>query len=303
MNNKISSEYILNSIKNDLIDPLAKELANEINWCYIDGISEKKSDLYPVAVLGNGPPLLMLHGFDSCFLEFRRIAPLLKDNYKLIIPDLYGFGFSPRSKSQRYEYRYEDLISHLVEVLNLYSNNIPIGIIGASMGGAIAMELGRKMPSKINRLLLLSPAGLHSIPKRIQWPMNYLGTYFLKQNFVRKSLCRKAFADPSKSVGLAEEQIASIHLKVDGWQKSLAEFAKSGGISNYGKDLPPQPIDVIWGAQDRIINKNERIKSMIIIGKKLNELENCGHLPHLDNPKYVANYWQRINETKRHSTK
>ena len=49
-----------------------------------------------MAVLGQGAPLLLLHGFDSSFLEYRRLAPLLADRFQLFIPDLFGFGFSPR---------------------------------------------------------------------------------------------------------------------------------------------------------------------------------------------------------------
>tara|TARA_Y100001968_G_scaffold161721_1_gene147919 strand:- start:14789 stop:15667 length:879 start_codon:yes stop_codon:yes gene_type:complete len=291
----ITPKEQLNKLKDKLIDPLALDLANSVKWQYLESLSENKTDLYPIAVLGDGPPLLMLHGFDSCFLEFRRITPLLKNKYKLIIPDLFGFGFCPRPQESSYEYK--KIIKHLTLIINLYANNSRLGVIGASMGGSIAMELGRTSP-KINRMLLLSPAGINSRPKKVPWPLNHLGTYFLKQPFVRKSLCRQAFANPKTSVGKAEEQIASLHLNVQGWQRTLAAFARNGGVSQYGKSLPPQPIEVLWGEKDRIIKHTERKESMKIIGKELNELENCGHLPHLDNPEFVSNYWQKINETK-----
>ena len=294
MHKKINSERLLSILKNDLIDPLAKELADKVKWNYLEGISKKKSECYPVAILGEGTPLLMLHGFDSCFLEFRRIAPLLRTDYKLIIPDLYGFGFCPREENDEYEYK--KLISHLKKVSDIYSNNNKLGVIGASMGGSIAMELARNTPNKISKVLLLSPAGISTIAKKIPWPLNHFGAYFLKQPFVRRSLCRQAFANPDKNVGKAEEQIASLHLNVPGWQRSLAAFAKNGGISDYGKALPPQQIEVLWGAQDRIIKRSDREKSMKILGKELNEIEDCGHLPHLDNPEFVANFWRKINE-------
>ena len=92
-------------------------------------------------------------------------------------------------------------------------------------GGALALELARQNPEKISKILLLSPAGLAGKNPKIPWPLNHFGAYFLSQPFVRKKLCRQAFADPKKSVGPAEEQIASIHLKVPGWQSSLAAFA------------------------------------------------------------------------------
>tara|TARA_Y100001968_G_C19377529_1_gene728486 strand:+ start:23 stop:931 length:909 start_codon:yes stop_codon:yes gene_type:complete len=296
LNNILSPKNKLDELKNHLIDPLAKELANTVKWNYLNGISQDENELYPVAVLGEGPPILMLHGFDSCFLEFRRIAPLLKKKYTLIIPDLYGFGFCPRPT--KFNYEYQKLISHLSEILKIYAKNRLSGVIGASMGGSVAMELARNNPEKINQLLLLSPAGISSLTKKIPWPLNEFGVSFLRQSFVRKSLCRQAFANPSKSVGKAEEQIASLHLNVPGWQKSMAEFAKSGGISDFGNPLPAQPIEVLWGAQDRIIKQNERKKSMIILGKKLNEINNCGHLPHLDTPKFVADFWQKLNKNK-----
>ena len=41
---------------------------------------------------------------------------------------------------------------------------------------------------------------------KIPWPINHLGAFFLSQPFVRKGLCKQAFADPTNSVGPAEEQ-------------------------------------------------------------------------------------------------
>ena len=60
----------------------------------------------------------------------------------------------------------------------------PIGVIGASMGGAIAMELARRHSTKINRLLLLSPAGLTGRLMPVPRPLDQLGVWFLKQKFV-----------------------------------------------------------------------------------------------------------------------
>ncbi len=113
------------------------------------------------------------------------------------------------------------------------------------MGGAVAMELARRLPEKIDRLLLLSPAGLTG--KRMPVPpiLDKIGVWILSQKKVRKSLCKQAFAYPQESVGDPEEQIASIHLQVPGWGRSLAAFARSGGIANCGEPIPHQPIDVL----------------------------------------------------------
>ena len=101
---------------------------------------------------------------------------------------------------------------------------------------------------------------------------------------VRKSLCRQAFAYPDKSVGLMEEQIASIHLGCSGWRNSLASFAKSGGFSGTYKSLQGIPIKTICGEDDRILGIKEINKIKNIGELNLIVLKNCGHLPHVDLP-------------------
>tara|TARA_B100000902_G_scaffold173324_1_gene167281 strand:- start:1353 stop:1910 length:558 start_codon:yes stop_codon:yes gene_type:complete len=185
-------------------------------------------------------------------------------------------------------------MKHLNSVLDNYSKHQPIGLIGASMGGALALELARQNPKKVNKILLLSPAGLAGKNPKIPWPLNHLGAFFLRQPFVRKGLCRQAFADPKKSVGPAEEQIASIHLKVPGWQSSLAEFAADGGVSNCGLPKPTQPLKIILGKYDRIIPKNEKEETIKTYASKIEIATYSGHLPHLEEPKLVAEAWKEL---------
>ena len=282
-----------NKIKGQLLDPLAMDLANKIQWEYLNSISINDSDPYPIAITGQGPPILLLHGFDSSFLEFRRLVPFLSKNHKLLIPDLFGFGFCPRPREANY--CLDQMVLHLNAVLDQFAAEKPVGLIGASMGGALAMELARRHPQKVNRLLLLSPAGLTGGAMPIPRPLDQLGVWFLKQRFVRKALCRKAFADPINNVGPPEEQIASFHLNVTDWGRSLAAFARNGGLANCGNPLPTQPLHVIWGAQDKILSQTQKQESINLLVHHFEELEDCGHLPHIDNPKAVAERWLSLS--------
>ena len=121
--------------------------------------------------------------------------------------------------------------------------------------------------------------------------IDQIGVWFLGRKFVRRRLCQQAFADPQKSVGPPEEQIASVHLQVPGWSKSLAAFARSGGLANCGLPLPKQPLHSIWGANDRILKGTPKKESFELLNPYVEEIENCGHLPHLDQPKFVAERW------------
>ena len=132
-----ATKAYINEIRNQIIDNQASKLFEDLKWIQLENISSNKSDLFPTVLTGKGNKILLIHGFDSCFLEYRRLIPILKKKNKLIIPDLYGFGFCPRSSGNKYGFKY--LMKHLNSILNHFSNNQPIGVIGASMGGALAL--------------------------------------------------------------------------------------------------------------------------------------------------------------------
>ena len=267
-------------LKNSIIDPLGKNIADDLHWIQLEekwGLSK-----FPVVIGGEGPPLLCLHGFDSSFLEFRRIYPLLKNKFKLIIPDLLGFGFSPRIPSQNYNS--ENIIRNLTDIIHKLKITQKINIVGASMGGSVAFSLTKKIKTDINKMILLSPAGLFAKPKKLPRPFNQMGAAFLGLPIVRKNLCRQAFASPDQSVGAAEEQIASIHLGCNGWRNSLACFAKSGGFGGTYENFNSIEIKTICGVDDRILGVDELNKFQNINNLNLVRLKNCGHLPHLDLP-------------------
>ena len=286
--------YIKN-IKDKIIDKQAIKLFEDLKWIQLKDFSQNKTDFFPTVLTGKGKKIILIHGFDSCFLEYRRLTPLLKKNNKLIIPDLYGFGFCPRSSGNKYGFKY--LMKHLNSVLNYFSKDQPIGLIGASMGGALALELARQNPKKVNRVLLLSPAGLAGKNPKIPWPLNHLGAFFLSQPFVRRGLCRQAFAEPKKNVGPAEEQIASIHLKVPGWQTSLADFAANGGVSGCGLPKPVQPLKIILGKYDRIIPMDEKEETKRNYESYIEIATKSGHLPHLEEPTLVAEAWEKFKKS------
>ena len=275
-----------------LLDPQGRALAAAVEWWSLRGLPGR----WPVAVLGAGPPLLLLHGFDSSFLEFRRLAPLLAGHCQLFIPDLYGFGFSPRPSDGLFNP--EGVMAHLGLLLEAIGersatggNNESLGLIGASMGGSVAVELARRQGEHIGRLLLLAPAGLTGRPMPLPPLLDGLGVRFLALPAVRRGLCRSAFADPERDVGPAELEIASLHLQAPRWAPALAAFARSGGFAGCGAPLPPQPIQVLWGNQDRILRAPQKLAAQALLGERIEDLEGCGHLPHIDQPQLVAERW------------
>ncbi|MFM8936064.1 MAG: alpha/beta fold hydrolase [Vulcanococcus sp.] len=283
-----AQRQLLERAATQLLDPQGRTLAAAVQWWELPGWA----DAWPVAVLGQGTPVLLLHGFDSSHLEFRRLAPLLVPHHQLIIPDLFGFGFCPRPAGGAYSPR--RVLEHLEALLREAQRGLQVeavGLIGASMGGSVAVELARRQPQAITRLLLLAPAGLTGRPMPVPPLLAPLGARFLGLPAVRRGLCRTAFADPDRDVGPAELEIASLHLQCPGWATALAAFASSGGFAGCGEPLPSQPIQVLWGANDRILRPPQKRAAQTLLGERIRELPACGHLPHIDQPATVAQIW------------
>ena len=283
-NLKYSNYNYFNKVKNIIIDPLGRNILNETQWIELN---QNWGDAkFPILISGVGDPILFLHGFDSSLLEFRRIYPYLKNHFQLIIPDLFGFGFSPRIFNN--QYNPENIILNLIDLIKELKISKKLNIVGASMGGSAALLLSKEISKDIDKIILLSPAGLFGDSKSIPRPFNQIGAAFLGLPLVRKNLCRQAFAYPDKSVGIEEEQIASIHLGCKGWRNSLASFANSGGFGGSYKYFQNHQVKTVCGLNDRILGKNElnklrNTKSLNFLG-----LKNCGHLPHIDLPELTS---------------
>ena len=162
MNNKLYNESnrlnidYFEKIKVSIQDPKGLNISNDVKWIKLD---KRWNDAqFPVVIGGSGNPVLLLHGFDSSFLEFRRIYQFLKNKFQLIIPDLLGFGFTPRIASNKYNPN--KIISNLLDIINTLTLNKKLMIVGASMGGSVAVNLAKEIPDKIDKIVLLSPAGL-----------------------------------------------------------------------------------------------------------------------------------------------
>lgn len=287
-----AGQALVQKAAEELLDPQGRALAARVSWLDLPGLAPELR--WPVAVLGEGPPVLLLHGFDSSFLEFRRLAPLLAAHHQLIIPDLHGFGFTPRPAGA--PQGPAAVLAHLQALLDHLQRQGaggPLGLIGASMGGSVAVELARRRPERFERLLLLAPAGLTGRPMPLPPLLDGLGVRFLALPGVRRGLCRSAFADPDAAVGPPELEIASLHLATPGWAEALGRFARSGGFAGCGAPLPPQPLRVLWGADDRILRAPQKRAALALLGERVEELAACGHLPHIDQPERVAACWRQ----------
>ena len=102
-------------------------------------------------VVGQGPVLVLLHGFLCSSLMWKKVMPFLKKDHRLILIDLPGHGRSNGINANTIE-KMADMALNTITDLGIKD----FSILGHSMGGYVAMEMAYKDVDRIQKLILLN---------------------------------------------------------------------------------------------------------------------------------------------------
>ena len=238
------------------------------------------------------PPLLLLHGFDSSVLEFRRIYPLLAAKRETWALDLLGFGFTERLSNVACNPQTikEHLYCFWREAINR-----PVILVGASMGGAVAIDFATTFPSAVDKLVLINSVGYSgSFPMgRLMFePIDWLAVEFWRQRRVQTLFWGKSF-------GLFDDTIedvlrcAALPSLMPNWEGSIKSFTRSGGYYFLENCIPSiiQPTLILWSEQDELLGTKAAEKFYrAIANSELIWLPEVGHTPHWEQPQSVARH-------------
>ena len=114
---------------------------------------------------GQGPPLVLLHGFTGSSNNWKAHLPVLANHFQVITIDILGHGRSP-SPTKITPYRMENIAQEIANIIEALSAE-PINLLGYSMGGRLALFIAAHYPKLINKLILESSSpGLASADER-----------------------------------------------------------------------------------------------------------------------------------------
>jgi len=244
-----------------------------------------------------GTPILLLHGFDSSVLEFRRLLPLLAAQNETWAVDLLGFGFTDRVAG--IPFSQVAIATHLYYFWKTLISQ-PVILVGASMGGAAAIDFTLTHPQAVKKLVLIDSAGFaaSSAMGRFMFPpLGYLATEFLRNPRIRERISQAAYKD--KNLASLDAQLcAGLHLQMPGWNQALIAFTKSGGYNSFKDKL--SRIDkqtlILWGDSDNILGTADADKlRKAIAHSQLIWIKDCGHVPHLEQPQITAQHILEFN--------
>ena len=112
-----------------------------------------------VRVGGDGPPLLLLHGYPQTSAMWRHVAPALAERFTVVCPDLRGYGASskPSSGPDYVNYSKREMARDQVEVMETMGHT-RFGLVGHDRGGRVAHRMAADWPDHVERLCVLDIA-------------------------------------------------------------------------------------------------------------------------------------------------
>jgi pimeloyl-ACP methyl ester carboxylesterase len=119
-------------------------------WATIDGRRVN------VIELGSGPPVVFIHGLSGSWQNWLEQLPVFAREHRVIAFDLPGFGASEMPRERITISGYGRFVDALLDELGVSS----AAVVGNSMGGFIGIELAIRFPERVERLVLVSAAGL-----------------------------------------------------------------------------------------------------------------------------------------------
>lgn len=231
---------------------------------------------------GNGPPLVLLHGFPLDHHLWDDVAPLLEDTFDLIIPDLRGFG---ESETVNTPYTMDEFASDIAGLLNQLGIQ-KAAIAGHSMGGYVALAFARLYPERVRGLALVSSQAPADVPERKEG--RYKSAADVETNGIHsvvETMTPKFTADPRLQALARESMEKQQPAAYIGALKAMAERADSTPLL----DTFGFPVVIVHGNADGLIpvDRAREIRDAIP-GSHYVELKEVGHVPMLEAAKETA---------------
>lgn len=249
-----------------------------------------------VIELGEGPPIVFVHGLSGSWPNWLEQLPAFASDHRVIAMDLPGFGHSPMPTERITISLYARILDELLERLGVSAATL----VGNSMGGFVSSELAIAFPQRVERLVLVSAAGIstyrHKRVERVEpflrrvaplvaaytgwtatrsdWMASRAGLRNLSLGFVTRH--------PSRlPAPLAAEQIR-------GAGKPGFMQALRANIDYPIRERLPEiacPTLIVWGEDDKVIPVGDAsVFEELIPGSRKVIFEDTGHVAMLERP-------------------
>ena len=244
---------------------------------------------------GQGPPVLLLHGFGGCAYTWRYLIPPLAAAHRVLTLELKGFGLSDKPRDGHYAVADQ---AKMVAAFIRRQDLRDLVVMGHSLGGGVALmtylELQKDDPGRINKLVLIDSAGY---PQKLPWfirlakiPGADILAALLPPRFAAALVLKKCYYHKDR---ITEEQIDTYayYGSLPGAREAISQTAKQilpkdiDRLTEQYKTIQV-PVLVIWGVEDEVVPLKVGLSfKRDIPGAELVPLSGCGHIPPEEEPR------------------
>jgi pimeloyl-ACP methyl ester carboxylesterase len=239
---------------------------------------------------GEGPPLLLVHGFGGAAWNFDELASRLPGR-RLIVPDLPGHGASSPLPAAPTLAGFADALAPLLDG--------PTDVLGHSLGGVVALRLADRHPAVVRRVVLAAAAGISSSTRTAELTITLAGVVKPARiagrrvnRIARSARLRRLVFQPFEVANAEALSERAVH----GFLRAplLHTDALGAGLA-LARDDPRRDLDrvgcpvlVLWGAEDRQVPLADAFEYARRLRAPLRVIADCGHLLIGERPDVVA---------------
>jgi triacylglycerol lipase len=247
---------------------------------------------------GKGEALVLIHGFAGDKDNFTRCARFLTPHYRVIIPDLPGFGDASRVDGADHSMSTQaGRVAALMRQLGVTHAHIG----GNSMGGFIACELAAQFPEMVDSVWLLDAAGteashdtpiLHTYLETGKMPL------LVKDEADFETLLAKTMYKRAWLPGFAVKALARRAVADYTFHRKLFDQLHSSPLLEQRYTTISKPCLVTWGDKDELLNPRAiDTITRLFPGAQSNLMPGLGHLPMCEAPRLTAQEYLDFRKT------
>lgn len=231
--------------------------------------------------VGSGSPVVLVHGSGpgvSAWANWRLAIPVLSRRFRVIAPDIVGFGFTERPEGIRYTL--DTWVEHAISVLDALGLE-RVDLVGNSFGGALSLAVAIRHPRRVRRLVLMGAAGTSfQLTPALDEAWGYrpsivnmrrlLDTFAYDRSLVSDELAELRYHAASRP-GIQEAYEAMFPAPRQRWIESLA------APQDKVRALPHETL-ILHGREDQVLPLSSSQKLFEMIERsQLHVFGRCGH--------------------------
>ncbi len=260
-------------------------------------------DTRQVEIDGEGPPLLLIHGYaDSADTWRPLLEHLARANRAAAAFDLRGFGTAEAlDPAELLLPQWDAMVEAAVRELSERHGGSEVIIVGNSLGGALALRAAQREDLPIAGIVPIAPAGLHMAgwfsAIESEWLVRLLR---ISPVPVPERIVKPIVGRVYRSLVFSDPRAADPG-HVESFARHVGSFAQSMGVLDTGRRLMPELLDpfelrridcpllLIWGDRDRMVFTTgaERVLRTVDYSD-IEVIPSCGHCPQLEVPDVLA---------------